>query len=617
MAVKTDSFEKSIHRLINSAKVSTKRNLGTNATMVHDSDIFRGLPLSIQDEITDMTNNELKTRIQAKGIKLKTLDSICKESEERMKKSVLPLIKGNNAAQVYDSFFNSASNVNTEYDPSTLGSTFPNLWLSPYEANSLYSQKGITETIINKKSKSILLNGVKIKNKYLTAKEIDLISENMVRLDFPKILSDANRDALVYGGSLVFPMFHKDNPNSAGIHIAGLIKNGIVGKHQIQRFITLDRWNTVHIPATNPTAKDWLSPEKYFIPFLGSDVHGTRCARIVTGEQAGYFGRIMTMGWGLSDFVGFMKSLTDYKNAVQTIPLMIQQMSLLARTVNIDGALATEGANIMEELAESNTIKFTDWSPTNPIQLDVLGEIQVINRQFQQVPELLRLLRQDAAADANVPEPMLWSSEKGNFSSGDDTQGNMAKQWESIKYVHKDVECNFKNMAKLIVLDALGVSKRILELLPYTEIHFDTPMIANSTERAEIGKNIAGTYFDLVSGQMPVHKAAVIASGYGGDELSIDSELLDELKQRQDDSDKKQEEKFNKEMELLDIQIETAKKQAEQIGKEPAQAPGVEIPKPKSEPKKYSRLEQEQHEKSRMPGEKRSEKLSKAENKRA
>ena len=70
-------------------------------------------------------------------------------------------------------------------------------------------------------------------------------------------------------------------------------------------------------------------------------------------------------------------------------------------------------------------------------------------------------------------------------------------------------------------------------------------------------------------------------------------------------------------MELLEIQIETAKKQAEQIGKEPTQEQGINIPKLKKEPKRYSRLEQEQHEKTRMPGEKRAEKLSKAENKRA
>ena len=595
-----------VYRIVNSAKVSVKRDRRTNKTLVQDSSVFKGMPLCAHEEITDLVSEEMKQIQISHGIKHTTLDALNQASERRIKASVLPLLKGESAAKVYDSFFNERTNVNTLNDPTSAGATFPNLWLSPYEANSLYSQKGLTETIINKKSKSILLNGLKIKNPKLTAKDIDAISMNMLRLNFPKVLADANRDALVYGGALVFPMFKHDTPLSTSMSLAALIRTGIVGKNTISRFVTLDRWNTVHIPATSPTAKDWLDPEKYFIPFLGADVHGSRCARVVTGEQAGYFGRIMTMGWGLSDFVGYMKELTDYKNAIQTVPLMIQQMSIIARSINIDGALATEGSNIMDSLVEDDTIRVTEWSPQNPITLDVLGQIQVINRQFQHVPELIRLLRQDAAASANIPEPMLWSSEKGNFSSGDDTQGNMAKQYESIKYVHKDVEYSFKNLAKILIIDTLGTSQRILEALPYTEIHFDTPMVANSTERAEIGKNIAETFFSLVSGQMPIHESAQIASGYGGDELSISSELLDALKARQDKSDAQQEEKFRKEMELLDAQIETAKRSVSEGS--------VKLPS-KIKKGEYSRLEQEQHEKTRMPGEKRQEMLVKAQNK--
>ena len=594
-----------VYSIVNSARVSIKRDKRSNKTLVQDSTTFKGMPLALHEEITDLVAEEMKQVQMKHGIKHTTLDSLMGESDRKIKASILPLIKGKSATEVYDSFFNPLTNVNTSHDPTTAGATFPNLWLSPYEANSLYSQKGLTETIINKKSKSILLNGLKIKNPRLSAKDIDTISMNMVRLNFPKILADANRDALVYGGALVFPMFRKDNPATTSLSLEALVRTGLLGKGTIERFIALDRWNTVHIPATNPTARDWLEPEKYFIPFLGSDVHGSRCARVVTGEQAGYFGRIMTMGWGLSDFVGYMKELTDYKNAIQTVPLMIQQMSILARTVNVDGIIATEGANVMDALNMENTIRTTEWSPQNPITLDVLGQIQVINRQFQHVPELIRLLRQDAAAAANIPEPMLWSSEKGNFSSGDDTQGNMAKQYESIKYVHKDVEYSFKQLAKILIIDALGTSQRVLEALPFTEIHFDTPMVANSTERAEIGKNIADTFFSFVSGQMPIHESAQIASGYGGDELSISSELLDTLKARQDKSDIQQEEKFKKEMELLDAQIENAKN-----GKSEE---GSKIQKPKKG--EYSRLEQEQHEKTRMPGEKRPEMLAKSQNK--
>jgi hypothetical protein len=134
-------------------------------------------------------------------------------------------------------------------------------------------------------------------------------------------------------------------------------------------------------------------------------------------------------------------------------------------------------------------------------------------------------------------------------------------------------------------------------------------MIANSVERAEIGLNISKTFFELVSGQMPLDEAAKIASSYGGDELSIDSELLARLEKRQSESDEKQKEKFQKEMELLDGQI---KQQKEGIAAGAGAGPSTPKPKvPKESDEGYSRLEQEQHEKTKMPGEKVSQKLTK------
>ena len=144
-------------------------------------------------------------------------------------------------------------------------------------------------------------------------------------------------------------------------------------KDCIDYFVNLDRWNTFIIPPYNPTQKDFLRPEVYTIPFLGSDVHHSRCARVVTAKQAGYWGQILNQGWGISDLCGYLQSGMNYKVAVQSLPLMIQQMSILARTVNVDGVLATEGANALDNLVEQDTIRTREASPDNPITMDVLG----------------------------------------------------------------------------------------------------------------------------------------------------------------------------------------------------------------------------------------------------
>jgi len=595
-----------VHKIINSHKTSTKRDRRNNETIINDSRTFKGLPVYAIDEITKVTDDYTKSSFEQKGYRFSTLDSVKEHSKKLIFDTAVALTSKKTTAQaIYDSIFNVRNNSGTAIDPTTAGEVIPNLWISPYEANALYSQKGLPEVIINKKSKSILLNGVKIKNAKLTAKEIDAVSLNMLKHGIPKLISDCVRDSLVYGGSIMFPMFNGDNPATTSLNIVALLKQGILKKDSISRFITMDRWNVMHLPAVNPTQKDFLLPEKYYIPFLGSDVHGTRCSRIITGAQAGYFGQVMTLGWGLSDFCAYAREVINYKNAVNTLPMMIQQMSIIARTINVDGLLAQEGSNALDGIIEANTIRMEESSPQNPITMNVLGELQVINRDFAEVPALIRLLRQDLCAQATLPEPLIFSSEKGNFSSGDDTQGNLAKQYESIKYIHKDVESQFKQMAKIIIIDALGTDSSVLEILPYTDIHFDVPVVANSTERAEIGLNLGRSFFEFVSGQMPLAEAAKIASGYGGDEMSLSSEMLERLEERQRLSDEKQKIKFEKEMELLDAQIKQTSSRETESGSE------AKKPKKVGDSGEYTRLEQGQHNKTRMPGEKRPEKLSK------
>lgn len=595
MALQDDVF-----RIINKSKASVKREKG-NRTVLLDSHSFKGLPLSAVQEITALIDNDTQLKMKSSGRKFATYDSVMQESEQNMKKVLLNLTKPNQKARsLFDSISNPVTDIASTRDPTMYSEVQPNIYISPFEAATLYSQKGLPELVINKKAKSILLNGLKIKNAKLSAKQIDEVSLNAIKRDLPKIISDAIRDSLVYGGDLLFPMFKKDTPGTTLLSCAGLIKQGVLAKDSIDYFISLDRWNTVHLPFTNPTQKDYLDPEKYFIPYLGADVHRSRCSRLVTGAQSGFWGNMPTLGWGVSDFCGYLRSMQNYKIAVQTIPLMIQQMSIIARTIDVSGVLAAEGANALDDMADRDTVRYSEWSPTNPVTLDLIGQIQVINRQFAHVPDLLRLLRQDFASDTNIPEPMLFSSEKGNFSSGDDTEGNLTKQYESVKYIHKDVESQMKRLAQILIIDALGTDDEIIMALPYTEIHFDTPVIANSVERAEIGKNIADTFFQYVAGQMPVDKAAELASVSGGDELSINSELLEDLKRRQKESDDFVKAKQEKELELLDQQIKGAK--------EGATAPKASLSKSEG----YSKLEQEKHEKTKMPGEKRSEQLKKS-----
>ena len=626
--------------------------------VVTDSVRFKGMPMSMLEEAQSLVEKAVKEDTEAtarkSGIQLDSLKSVSDRANQNIGiimdclRSNKPMTaeeirkKAQSPQGIRDSIVNGRWNINNLADPSRANLSLPNIYISPWEANSLYSQKGIFETIINKKSKSILLNGCNLENNHLTQKQIDLVKEKMEVHNFKNILAESTLTSLVYGGALTFPLFKKDTPVTTALNLNALLKLGVLGKDCIDYFVQLDRWNTFIIPPYNPTQKDFLRPDVYTIPFLGSDVYHGRCARVITAKQAGYWGQVLNQGWGISDLCGYLQSGMNYKVAVQSLPLMIQQMSILARTVNVDGVLATEGANALDALVEQDTIRTREASPDNPITMDVLGDIKSINRNFGQVPELIRLLRQDLASDAVLPEPLLFSSEKGNFSSGDDTQGNLFKQNESVQMIHKDLECQFKQLAKIMVIDALGTDKDVLEALPYTQIHFDQPVIANALERAQIGKFHSETVFNLVSARLPIDIAVEMADKNVSSDMRTNAEILDKLRTIQNKGDKQDERRIDLELEQKKADIEqteaqtkateesvkvqkavvssggTNKKGEEKTeltkGKSPAEEQREKALSDKEE-KSYSRLEQKQHEKTRVGSTKRSEKLAKAKNK--
>lgn len=649
---------KELRKIINGSNMSVK-HYQNGKVAITDSRNFKGMKLSdleaAQKLVADAAEADTKELAKKCGIKeIETLDSITKRANQNIGvimdclQSKTPMTaeeirkKAQSPRGIRDSIINGRWNVNNGIDPARSNLSLPNVYISPWEANSLYSQKGIFETVINKKSKSILLNGCNLENTHLTQKQIDLVKERMEVHDFKNILAENTLTSLVYGGSLCFPLFKKDTPVTTTLSLASLLKLGVLKKDCIDYFVNLDRWNTFIIPPYNPTQKDFLRPEVFTIPFLGSDVHHSRCARVVTAKQAGYWGQILNQGWGISDLCGYLQSGMNYKVAVQSLPLMIQQMSILARTVNVDGVLATEGANALDNLVEQDTIRTREASPDNPITMDVLGDIKSINRNFGQVPELIRLLRQDFASDAVLPEPLLFSSEKGNFSSGDDTQGNLFKQNESVQMIHKELEPQFKQLAKIMIIDALGTDDEIIKALPYTQIHFDQPVIANALERAQIGKHHSETVFNYVSARLPIDIAVEMADKNVSSDMRTTADILEKLRTIQTKGDKNDDKRTQLELEQKEADIEQTNAQTKATeesvkvqkaevssggghheeteaekktrGKSPAEEQREKAVSEKEE-KSYSRLQQRQHEKTRVGFTKRSEKLAKYQNK--
>jgi hypothetical protein len=155
----------------------------------------------------------------------------------------------------------------------------------------------------------------------------------------------------------------------------------------------------------------------------------------------------------------------------------------------------------------------------------------------------------------------------------------------------------------LEVINALGKGRDVLSALPYTTIEFDNPVIANAEARSKIATNLGKTMLDMTASGIPVDAGMEIVSSYGDDEFSVRSDLLEDLKKRQAEIDRRESEKHEKEMELLQAQIDLTNEQAEHVG-DAFVGGGLSGGKGKiltssSGGKGYSRLEQKKHETSR------------------
>ena len=485
---------------------------GSKGEITDSSADFKPFSQDTVDTVNSILTEDYKNTLALRG-DVETVRDVEKRTREKMQKSAVSLVSGKGAVETFDSIFNERWNVSNSLDAQTAIGITPQLYISPYECNSLYTH-GLFNIITSKKSKSVLINGFNISNEYFSDDDMKRIEYNCYDKNLSFNLSDIVTNSLVYGGGVIFPMFKKDTPLTTAMSLGELIKNGILKKNSIDYILKLDRWQTMIVPPCNPTQKHFEFPDNYIIPYLGSSVNADRVSRIVPNRLVGFWGTIANQGWGISDFQFYLESEFAYEMIQRELPVMVSQMSLLYRKINVDGVLASEGANALDSLVSEGTIKMRDASPENPINLDILGDIGVINRDFDGVPGLCKLLIKKLCAEAKIYEPTVFTQDKGNFASGDDTQGILMKQYENNMYIYKELEPQLRKLAKILVIDALGTDDHILRKLKYTKFEFNSPIAVNALDKAKIGESFSKIVLNLVGARIPIDTAVDIADEY-------------------------------------------------------------------------------------------------------
>lgn len=422
---------------------------------------------------------------------------------------------------VGDSYENDIIGVGTGIDPTSYSRVTLPIYMSPYEGSALYSNGGLAQIILNKKAKGILLNGFEFEGDIGTD-NLKRLKDHAIKVHFDTGLNLV--DALVFGGAFDYPVFKKDSDSTFIYSLENLCKEGIADTNQINRWVSVDRWNTVMIPSYNITAEDYLNPQTVYIPISGTRVNTERAA-MIKPTKLPYWAAITQLGWSTSDYVGYYKDLQDYKIVLMQIPILFQQMSLLFQLLPLDQVLMVSGTDKAAEIADWNEKKLREASILHPKALNSIGDIKVIDRTFTGAEPLIRMMRQNLCANAYMQEKAIFDAESSAVKTGKDAL--YITQSEGVKMAAVSIAPDCANLVKLLLIDCFGRnSKEALE--GNVRITFNPATVLSETEKAEKGLKAAQYIQTLVSSGWPVGEATESAKQYFNFEVT--EEILNKLK---------------------------------------------------------------------------------------
>lgn len=405
-----------------------------------------------------------------------------------------------------DGFYNPLTRIGTFDDPSGATSVSQPLLLGPEEVTAMYANGGIAQIILDKKSKGVLLNGFSIKGEKFTSQQLVDLQKYAVSTGFNE-LSTAILYGNLYGGGELFPILKGDNPLTLAMDERQLMQSGMLKQNCIDRWVSVDRWNTVTIPTYDLCAEDYLNPRSFWVPISGIEVHRDRCARIIPKKQP-YWSAIRQLGWGVSDTVSYAAALKGYEIVMMSIPIMCQQMSLLVHQLPLDGIIAQNGIQAARKWQADNEKQLRDWSILNPKAINSFGEIAVVNRTYTGFDNLVDAMRKNISSKSGIPESVLFFSQpNGIFNKSEEDV--LLKQSETIRMVQREIAPQVNNVLPYIAVSLWGLpeGEKSWELYKTLTIDFDTPVVSSPSQKAVIAQNYCQAISTMTAQGLPIDQA--------------------------------------------------------------------------------------------------------------
>lgn len=466
-----DSYIKEVYTLI--SKSGTKRNIAGDCESVLQ------LSSNAVDEIAQIGYQHVQANYLNHGISFETP----KEVYDKM----FVRIAG-------DSLINQKTGIGTMVDPSVYTRSQIPVMMGPYEGSSVYAPGGLPATIIDKKSRAMVIHGASFKslNKdFWDNDKVEMLENAAVETGFNDAISDASADSFIYGGSILYPVFNKDTLSS---FLQDLNKMHLE-KGCIDRWVETDRWNTVIVPSYIVTAKDYLKPKSLFIPQSSLDISTSRMA-IIKPKAVPYWIALYNIGWAPSDMSGWLRAYYGYEITCQSIPVMAQQMSLILYKMPLDALNATIGADKVKELMKINEEKMTEWSSLSPKAVNMVGEVEVVDRTYSGFEQFVGAMKSNLASQCGLPEPSLWHTPNKGFS--DNTTESLLKQSETIQMSQKFLERSMCPCKDALIAHVFGTDSEEWNRRYEVRMIFNKPIISTEKDLAEVGARFAASVSSFV-----------------------------------------------------------------------------------------------------------------------
>jgi hypothetical protein len=447
--------------------------------------------------------------------------------------------RDNNGKIIADSFYNSMTGVGTSSDPGFYNTASIPVAISPQQATAYYASGGLPKVIIEKKVEGPFINGYSYKGNF-TKKQLDQFKEHYDKLGVLKAFKNSIRDSLLYGGSAIVPHFKWDN-NKLN-YSKTVDQMGNLGKKEIDRFWTADRWNLVLVPDTNIEARDYFYPNYFYCPIAGVEIRTERMALVRLNELP-FWGAMVQAGWGVSELEGWMKPVLSYSIMMDAVPVMGQQISVVYNHIPADPIIFQNGPEEFEAWSKLQNQKMALWNVTNPQTFNSYGELKTLERQYQGYNELVMLLRDDIGAKSKLPESTIFHTQSKGFS--DNTEDVTLKQSEAFKQISNIFCEQVRPLIYLMGLDYFG--KGMEDKIRTLELSLDSNTILTNDQKATLGNNFFSMIQIGAGAGMPVDVAAKIARKFiSGVEIDDDVIKLFQEAQEKIDKDQKEEQKAQK-----------------------------------------------------------------------